>query len=112
MPGKWLRDDDQRIGGYDYASHPCWYGDKERVEALIARANSRGERTHLVETPDETPVAAEDWAPSDQDWADGVTDDQGETPHMGSEANYSPSYADCFPDPWAEDYAAIVKGEI
>lgn len=23
-----------------------------------------------------------------------------------------PSYDDCFPDPWAGDYAAIVKGEL
>ena len=29
-----------------------------------------------------------------------------------SEPNYGPSYADCFPDPWAEDYGAIVRGEL
>jgi hypothetical protein len=26
--------------------------------------------------------------------------------------NYGPSYDDCFPDPWADDYAAIVAGEL
>lgn len=48
MPGGWLRDDDRRIGGYDYATYPCWYADKQRVEALIARANGRGEKAQLV----------------------------------------------------------------
>jgi|SaaInlStandDraft_1057018.scaffolds.fasta_scaffold48944_2 hypothetical protein len=26
--------------------------------------------------------------------------------------DYEPSWEDCYPDPWADDYAAIINGEL
>jgi hypothetical protein len=41
-----------------------------------------------------------------------VSPDSKEAKGMNEMDEWTPSYDDCFTDPWADDYAAIIRGEI